>query len=556
MKQVSDRTACALVLGLGLIGLAGCGSGSSSTPPPPPASITSFVAAPATIAAGGNSKLTGIFSNGTGVITPGNLAVTSGTAVSVSPTTTTTYTLTVSPTSGTAATQTAIVTVDPAPTISSFVASPATITAGGKSSLTAVFANGTGVITPDNLTVTSGTAVSVSPTTNATYTLTVTPPVGTAITQTVNVTVDPAPTITSFVANPTTIAVGGTSTLTAVFANGTGAITPGNVSVASGTPVSVSPTTSTTYTLTVTSPTGTAITQTAAVSVATSVSVDQSSTGPAVTDQLLGMNMAAWYDFVASKTAILDAYQTAGIKAVRWPGGSWSDVYHWQTNTNCQTPPHGGGTPDPNDVFANFVNDIAIPGGLDVALTADYGSNATCNGGGEPSEAAAWVAQALTDGITVSHMTVGNEEYGSWEEDLHSTPNDPTIYAAAVVGTTGYYKSIKAASPNTLVGVVVDADNATGGWDNTVLANAKGYYDFVEFHYYPQAPGQEDDTTLVQNRAQELTTDLNTVKSELAKWGTPNTPIYVGEMGRSTPTRASNRCPSRKPCSPVRCWAK
>jgi len=27
---------------------------------------------------------------------------------------------------------------------------------------------------------------------------------------------------------------------------------------------------------------------------------------------------------------------------------------------------------------------------------------------------------------------VGNEEYGSWEYDLHSTPEDPTIYAAAV----------------------------------------------------------------------------------------------------------------------------
>ncbi len=28
-----------------------------------------------------------------------------------------------------------------------------------------------------------------------------------------------------------------------------------------------------------------------------------------------------------------------------------------------------------------------------------------------------------------------------------------------------------------------------------------------------------------------MTTDINTIKSELAKWGTPNTPIYVGEIG-------------------------
>jgi hypothetical protein len=283
---------------------------------------------------------------------------------------------------------------------------------------------------------------------------------------------------------------------------------------------------STTYTLTVTPSSGTAATATATVTVQSTVSVDLSSTGPTITDQLLGMNMAVWYDLVTNQAGILSGFQDAGIKAVRWPGGSDSDLYHWSTNTLCD-----GGYADANDTFANFVNDLAVPAKLDVALTANYGSNSTCTGGGEPSEAAAWVTQALADGLTVSHMTVSNEEYGNWEYDLHSTPNDPTIYAAAVVGATGYYQSIKTASPDTLVGVVVDADNAAGGWDNTVLANAKGSYDFVEYHYYPETPGQESDPFLVNQAAQNLTANLNTVKSELAKWGTPDTPIYVGEIG-------------------------
>jgi hypothetical protein len=30
---------------------------------------------------------------------------------------------------------------------------------------------------------------------------------------------------------------------------------------------------------------------------------------------------------------------------------------------------------------------------------------------------------------------------------------------------------------------------------------------------------------------QELTANINTIRSELAKWGTPDTPIYVGEIG-------------------------
>jgi hypothetical protein len=351
--------------------------------------------------------------------------------------------------------------------------------------------------------------------------------VGSSSTQTSD---PPPPSISSFTANRASIIDGSTAALTGVFANGTGVITPGNLPATSGVTVNVSPTTTTTYTLTVTNASGTAATATAPITVtatpATSVTVDLSSSGPAMTDKLLGMNMAVWYDLVSNRTGIVDAFQAAGITQVRWPGGSDSDLYHWATNSECD-----GGYFDTNDTFSNFVNDMAVPANLDVALTANYGSNAACNGGGEPSEASAWVTAALADGITVSHMTVGNEEYGSWEYDLHSTPNDPSIYAAAVVGTTGYYNAIKTASPNTLVGVDVDADNSNGGWDNTVLANAKGAYDFVEYHYYPETPGQESDTFIVQQAAQELTTNINTLRSEMTKWGTPDTPIYVGEIG-------------------------
>lgn len=421
-------------------------------------------------------------------------------------------------------------TSDPPPSITSLTANRTSITDGSTAALTGVFANGTGVITPGNLPATSGVAVTVSPTTTTTYTLTVTPTSGTAATATVTITVNPAPTITSFGAIPATITTGSNATLTGVFADGTGVITPGNLTAASGAGVTVSPTATTTYTLTVTNASGTAVTATAKVTVtatpATTVTVDLASSGPAVTDKLLGMNMAVWYDLVSNKTGIVDAFKAAGITQVRWPGGSDSDLYHWATNSECD-----GGYSDTNDTFSNFVNDMAVPANLDVALTANYGSNSSCNGGGEPSEAAAWVTAALADGITPSHVTVGNEEYGSWEYDLHSTPNDPTIYAAAVVGSRGYYQSIKAASPNTLIGVDVDADDATGGWDNTVLANAKGSYDFVEYHYYPETPGQESDTFIVQQAAQELTTNINTLRSEMTKWGIPDTPIYVGEIG-------------------------
>lgn len=263
----------------------------------------------------------------------------------------------------------------------------------------------------------------------------------------------------------------------------------------------------------------------AAVTVAgviTNVAVDQASTGPAVTDQILGMNMAAWYDPATS--AVVPAFQLAGIRVVRWPGGSWSDDYHWATNTMC------GNTPNTNATFTNFVNDLVVPGNLDVALTANYGSNSTCNGPGQPSEAAAWIAKAKAINAHVSHMTVGNEEYGSWEDDDHPLKNDATTYAAAVGNSSnnGYYQQIKAADSSVLVGVDVNPGN-NPTWDPIVLAGSQ--YDFVEYHYYPQSPGFESDTYLTQQAAQGLTASINEIKAELATAGKSNTPIYVGEIG-------------------------
>jgi hypothetical protein len=273
------------------------------------------------------------------------------------------------------------------------------------------------------------------------------------------------------------------------------------------------------------------------VTAVSAITVNQSSLGPAVTDQLMGMNMAVWNDTALS--AAVAPFQTVGIKAVRWPGGSTSDVYHWEGASNNPSNPSLcpiGSYNFPNDTFADFVNDLAVPAGLDIALTANYGSNEACNGGGSPSEAAAWVANALTLGVTVSHMTVGNEEYGHWEYDLHTATNDPTTYAAAVGNSTsnGFYQQIKTASSSTFVGVDVDAGepasgDVTAGWDPIVLANSQ--YDFVEYHYYPQNPGNENDTSLVHSAAQGLTTNINTIKAELSAAGKPNAPIYVGETG-------------------------
>jgi hypothetical protein len=260
---------------------------------------------------------------------------------------------------------------------------------------------------------------------------------------------------------------------------------------------------------------------------AVSVVTVGTTSGAAITDQLLGMNMADWYD--PTDPAIVPAFKAAGIKAIRWPGGSWSDIYHWKDNSKCDgTPPTltPGGWAHPNGVYQNIINDVEIPGGFDVGLTANYGTDSTCTKGGDPTEAADWLTYAEAHGGKVSHMTVGNENYGSWETDLHAKKNDATTYATAVA--TGYYPDLKAVDKNVPVGVVVNPGNVPD-WDTIVLAGAK--YDFVEFHFYPQAPGQESDTYITKTAAQDLTKQIQTLKAELKTAGKPDTPIYVGEIG-------------------------
>ena len=250
-----------------------------------------------------------------------------------------------------------------------------------------------------------------------------------------------------------------------------------------------------------------------------SVTVNPTALGAVVTDQILGMNMANWFD--PTQTGVAAALKKGGIKAVRWPGGSASDEFHWATNSECS-----GGYVDTNATFDNFFADVVTPAKLDVAVTVNYGSNAACNAGGDPTEAAGWVASALANGNAVSHWTVGNEVYGSWEYDLHSKPHDAATYASAVA--TGYYPDMKAANPKALVGVVVEP-GWSPAWDPIVMAQAK--YDFVEYHYYAQTPGQESDSYLVGQAAQVFASSLAAVKSDLATYGNASTPIYVGELG-------------------------
>jgi hypothetical protein len=253
------------------------------------------------------------------------------------------------------------------------------------------------------------------------------------------------------------------------------------------------------------------------------INVDAGQQGNRISRDSIGVNLANWWDI--TKPGVAKQLRDGGFGLVRWPGGPIADGFHWRTNTLCWKLKS-----NPNATFDNFMKAVAQPANLDVAITVNYGSGPKCDGGGDPAEAAGWVDYANNKKhYNIKYWTVGNEPYGTWSGDMHPRPHDAETYAAEVANT--YYPQMKAKDKNILVGVVADPNPQSGlGWNATVFSQAK--FDFVEMHYFAQAPGQENDTYLLGAAPFAASAAVATVRKQMTDNKVPTTvPIFVGSLG-------------------------
>ena len=124
---------------------------------------------------------------------------------------------------------------------------------------------------------------------------------------------------------------------------------------------------------------------------------------------------------------VIPLLRAAGITTLRYPGGRLADTFHWST----QSPSNWQGTNHPNVGYApasNVGSFLRFAEQVGTAIfTVNYGSNLSGNGGGEPAEAAAWVAYA--NGSPSDTKTIGKDSVGNdWQ-------------------TVGYWASLRAAAP-------------------------------------------------------------------------------------------------------------
>ncbi|WP_329181968.1 cellulose binding domain-containing protein [Streptomyces sp. NBC_01477] len=204
----------------------------------------------------------------------------------------------------------------------------------------------------------------------------------------------------------------------------------------------------------------------------------------------VGTNVAV-YDGNMNGSAIPGLLSAAGIKTVRYPGGSYGDIYHWQTNTT------EGGYVAPDTDFDTYMGTVKAAGAQPIII-ANYGS-------GTPQEAADWVRYAnVTKGYGAKYWEIGNEVYGNgeygsnWETDKHSS-HSATTYATNLLQ---YASAMKAVDPTVKIGAVLTTpgswpDGITGpgdtqDWNHTVLSIAGSKIDFVIVHHYPNATSAPD----------------------------------------------------------------
>src|SRR5690606_10267690 len=123
----------------------------------------------------------------------------------------------------------------------------------------------------------------------------------------------------------------------------------------------------------------------------------------------------------------------------------------------------------------------------------------------------------VTHNYGFKYWEVGNENYGPWETDINQRPHDPVTYATRF---QQYMTLMKAEDPSIKVGAVITSGEddyanhtdqtvinprtgqAHNGWTSVLLATFRQLGvvpDFVVYHRYEQAGGQESDSFLLQS---------------------------------------------------------
>jgi hypothetical protein len=249
-----------------------------------------------------------------------------------------------------------------------------------------------------------------------------------------------------------------------------------------------------------------------------------------LTDTARGVNAAIW-DSHMNDPEVVSLMKQADVGAMRYPGGSYADIYHWETHTAP------GGYVAPGTGFDAFMSTVRATGAQPI-LIANYGS-------GTPEEAAGWVRYAnITKRYGAKYWEIGNEIYGNghygsgWEHDDHADKS-PQEYARQV---RAYAAAMKAVDPTVKIGAVltepgnwpdgVVGQGDPGDWNHTVLSQVTDVIDFVSVHWY--AGGSDTTADAALSRLSRLPGELRNQLDRYAGADSPRIGIALTEVNTNT----------------------
>ncbi len=174
-----------------------------------------------------------------------------------------------------------------------------------------------------------------------------------------------------------------------------------------------------------------------------------------------------------------------GFGWVRFPGGTSSDIYDWQTGQDSQA------------WFAEFPagmlnsNVISLVAGRGGARLIDAANRANFLGAPLVICVNGFTDTAASAGQLAAFVKANNIQVAAWE--LSNEPYlFPTFWATAtdyLDAMKPYRDAIKAVLPNSLISIFVTdqghANAASNPWNVAVSAYPNKYWDAISFHHYP-----------------------------------------------------------------------
>lgn len=276
----------------------------------------------------------------------------------------------------------------------------------------------------------------------------------------------------------------------------------------------------------------------------TSVIVDLANGTPA-NARLCGSNVQ-WVDggdglLSTSGTAfalgIVDKVKQLSPTVIRYPGGSQSDVFHWQA---------GVGEEAARATCEHFHRKdkqiVRFGTGEFLALCAATGAEALITANvatGTPEEAAAWVRLTNVTRLRrpgssetlpcVKFWELGNEPY--LKEDMRpETWMAPEDYARKA---DAFMRAMRKVDPSIQIGLPLRSDTFNGipvtphqGFNQRVLATLRERFDFVSLHdaylpfLYDKVPGDDEIYAALMGASRTVELDLEATRNQLKKiWG-------------------------------------